>query len=202
MTSQALTKNQPPTPEEVLEAVFNSHGVQQETMTMEYIKQRRKALANTEQELDNDQLEFDVREFLSRDESRRKAAMRLAADATNPIVSRETQLAILKQLVSDFYRGKKRPGLNAMTMLKAAELINKMTGYDAPIKQEINVEHKVNVLPIVGEAFKGELEPLRVVDVLDVTPEGSTTTSVALPEAEHPQPQPQPPQRELTPEDF
>jgi len=163
-----------PTAEEHFEAAFNSHGIHQESVAEEYKRIRNEALEKIGEELTDPMAEFDVRTFLSTNEARRQAAMKLADQATNPIVSRETQIAILKQLVQDFYRGKKRPGLSALTMLKAVELLNKMCGYDAPEKKEVNVNHKIMTLPIVAEPFKGHLPPLKVVDIGDDS--GGVTT--------------------------
>lgn len=83
----------------------------------------------------------------------------------SPIVSRETQTAVLKGMILDYENGRNRRGLSALTVLKAVELLNKMAGYDAPVKQETTVDHKVHVLPVVGESFTGELPPLDIVDI-------------------------------------
>jgi len=154
-----------PTAEEHLEAAFASHGYQQEAMTSEYLRVRREALAKIDEEIDDPDAEFDVRNFLSKDESRRKAAMQLANDAANPVVSRQTQMAILKQLVMDYFRGKKRPGLSALTALQATKMINEMSGYDKLPDQKITHEHKITTLPVIQQPFKGELAPLKVTDI-------------------------------------
>jgi hypothetical protein len=146
-----------------LDSVFRSHGFQKEAMVQEYLRVRRKAQEDYKQE----EAEDDVRNFLSGDNARRDAAARLALDSTSPVVSRETQLAFLKQLILDFTKGKKRPGLSALTALKAVELINKMAAYDAPEKVEHVHEHKVNVLPIIAQPFEGALPPLKVYDVMN-----------------------------------
>lgn len=163
--TQALSKTTPPTPTETLEAIFSTHGYQKEVLVQEYVKARQKAAEDYQVELDTENAEFDVNAFLSSDEAKRQAAMRLASDAVSPVVSRETQMAVLKQLIQDFFRGKKRVGLSALTVMKAVELLNKMTGYEAPVKQEITHDHKINVFPVISEPFKGELEPLKVCDV-------------------------------------
>jgi hypothetical protein len=168
-----------PTVEEHLEAAFHTHGYQQEAMAEEYLRVRREALAKIDEDLNADDAFFDVKDFLSKDESRRKAAMALANNATSPIVSRETQVAMLKQLIQDFFRGKKRAGLSALTALKAAELINKMCGYDAPVEQKLTHEHKVMVMPVISQAFTGELPPLRVTDVNDDDGRGMTSIASA-----------------------
>ena len=165
-----------PTAEEHLEAAFNTHGYQQEAMVAEYQRIRNKAISEFEEEVDDPDALLDVREFLSKDESRRKAAMKLANDANAPIVSRETQVAFFKQLIQDFMRNKKRPGLSALTALKAGELLNKMCGYDAPVEQKITHEHKVSTLPVIQQPFKGELPPLKVMDIGN---DDGTITSVA-----------------------
>ena len=196
MTTALSTQKPTPTVEETLEGVFLSHGYQQEAMMQEYLRVRRKAQDDSQKELDPDELEFDVRSFLSKDETRRKAAMKLASDATNPVVSRETQMAVLKQLVQDYFRGKKRPGLGALTVMKAVELLNKMGGYEAPEKVEHTHEHKVAVLPIVGQAFTGSLPPLQVSDVHD---EEGVIDAVAISDYEA---KPDSDELELRPEDF
>lgn len=194
--SQALSNQsvQPvPTPEESLEAVFLNHGHQKEVMVSEYIKARQRALEHTQEEVDKDELEFDVNAFLSSDEAKRQAAFRLATDAVSPVVSRETQMAVLKQLIQDFFRGKKRVGLSTLTVLKAVELLNKMTGYEAPQKVEVEHDHKINVFPVISEPFKGELEPLKVVDVQEISPDGqASNVSVALSPTPPPDQSPKP----------
>jgi hypothetical protein len=49
--------------------------------------------------------------------------------------------------------------------------------------QEVHVDHKVNVLPIIGEVFQGHLEPLEVIDIGSV--DGESASTVALPRAEN-----------------
>ncbi len=166
-----------PRVDEHLEAVFESHGYQQEELVMEYARVRREALSKIDESLSDHQALFDVRQFLSTDAVKRKAAQALAENSQSPIVSKETNLAILKQLIQDFYKGKKRPGLSAITVLKAVELINKMTGYESPIKQEIKAEHTVTCLPVIQAPFKGQLPILKVVDLAT---EDGTVTSVSL----------------------
>jgi len=170
-----------PTIEEHLEAAFTFHGVHQEAMVDEYLRVRREALALIGEEVTSADAELDVRQFLSTNEVRRKAAMMLADGAANPVVSRETQMSVLKQLIQDFYRGKKRPGLSALTMLRAVELLNKMCGYDAPVKQEVTHEHKILQMPVIQTPFKGELPPLRVIDIDDGN---GTITSIATGDSE------------------
>jgi hypothetical protein len=172
-------------------------------MQAEYLRVRRKALGDAADALDEAEAEFDVRNFLSKDETRRKAAMALAENATSPIVSRETQTAILKQLVQDFFRGKKRPGLSTLTVLKAVELINKMTGYDAPVKTEVSHEHKITVFPVISQPFKGELPALRVFDVKNE--EDGIVDAVAVSDREISPEQAEvtvEPQPEITPDSF
>jgi hypothetical protein len=190
MPTSALTIQQPDI-EKTLESVFSSHGYQQEAMSSEYLRVRRKALGDAADAIDESEAEFDVRSFLSKDETKRKAVMALAENALSPIVSRETQLAILKQLIIDFNRNKKRPGLNALTVMKAVELINKMCGFEKAEKVEHSHEHKITVFPVISQSFKGELSPLKVFDVRNE--EDGIVDAVVLP-AE--------PQTEITPESF
>ena len=177
MTQTLTPTTRIPRVDEHLEAVFQSHGYQQEEFINEYARVRREALSQVDEELTESQAYFDVRQFLSTDEAKRKAAQSLAENANSPIVSKETNIAILKQMIQDFNRGKKRAGLSAITVLKAVELINRMTGYDAPIKQEIKAEHRVTCLPVIQAPFKGELPVLRVVDIGD---EYGNSTTVSL----------------------
>lgn len=177
MISALTNTTRIPPSQEHLEAVFESHGFVQEEMIQEYARVRREALAQIDEELNDSQAYFDVRQFLSTDEARLKATRSLAYTAMSPVVSKETQTAVLKQLIQDFNRGKKRPGLNALSVLKAVELLNKMLGYDAPIKQEIKAEHKVTVLPVIQAPFRGELPPLRV---NDLAAEDGSITSIAI----------------------
>ncbi len=161
---------------EQLEASFASHGYQMEDMQQEYLRIRRNALSKIDEEFEEADAEFDVRCFLSTDEKRRAAANKLAMDSTSPIVSKQTQMAVLKQLIQDYFRNKKRPGLTALTALKAVELLNKMTGYDAPIEQTVSHEHKVIAMPVAQEVFKGELPPLDVIDIPDENYNNNRTT--------------------------
>lgn len=177
MTTTLTPTTRIPPSQEHLEAVFQSHGYIQEEMTQEYARVRREALAQIDEQLTESQAYFDVKQFLSTDEARLKATRQLAEDAQSPIVSKQTNIAILKQMIQDFNRNKKRPGLSAITVLKAVELINKMTGYDAPIKQEIKAEHKVTCLPVIQAPFVGQLPVLRVHDLSD---EYGNNTTVAL----------------------
>lgn len=146
-------------------------------MVEEYRRIRNEALAKIDEEVTDPDALFDVKQFLSTDEARRKAAMRLANDSSSPVVSKETQIAFFKQMIQDFMRGKKRPGLSALTAMKAGELINKMCGYDAPEKQEITHEHKVTALPVISAPFKGDLPILKVQDIGD---ENGAITSIAV----------------------
>ena len=176
--TQALTPTiRIPPSQEHLEAVFQSHGYVQEDFIQEYARVRREALSKIDEELTESQAYFDVRQFLSTDEAKRKASQSLAENANSPIVSKETNIAILKSLISDFNRNKKRPGLNALTVLKAVELINRMCSYDSPVKHEIKAEHKVTCLPVIQAPFKGELPVLRVHDLSD---EYGNNATVAL----------------------
>jgi hypothetical protein len=184
MSAQTLTPTtRIPRVDEHLEAVFQSHGYQQEALVAEYARVRKEALAKIGEELTESQAYFDVKAFLSTDAVKRKAAQALAENSQSPIVSKETNLAILKQLIQDFYKGKKRPGLSAITVLKAVELINKMTGYESPIKQEIKAEHRVTCLPVIQTPFVGQLPILRVVDL---AAEDGTVTSVSLGDRDEP----------------
>lgn len=83
------------------------------------------------------------------------------------IVSRATQMATLKGMVLDYENGIYKKGLTAITVVKALELLNSMGGYHEPIKVEHNHEHEheVHVFPVVEAPFKGELEPLDVIDI-------------------------------------
>jgi len=193
MPTTALTIQQPDL-ERTLESVFSSHGYQQELMASEYLRVRRKALGDAADAIDEAEAEFDVRSFLSKDETKRKAAMALAENALSPIVSRETQTAILKQLIVDFNRNKKRPGLNALTVLKAVELINKMAGYDKGEKVEHTHEHKITVFPVISSPFTGTMEKLKVYDVKN---EEDGVIDVVATSDRDPAPQ-----VEITPEDF
>lgn len=167
MTATLTPTTRIPRVDEHLEAVFQSHGYVQEEMIAEYARVRREALAQIDETLTESQAYFDVKQFLSTDEVRLKATRQLAEDANSPIVSKQTNIAILKQMIQDFNRNKKRPGLSAITVLKAVELINRMCSYDSPVKQEISMEHKVTCLPVIQAPFVGQLPVLKVVDISD-----------------------------------
>lgn len=160
-----------------LNAVFKTHGHQKEIMVDQLLKLKQQA-ANQATEDERQKAELEVTDFLSQPSSQQQAHAKLANDRTSPYVSREAQAAVLKGMILDYEKGRRRPGLSALTVLRAVELLNKMTGYEAPVKQEVTHEHKVNVLPIIGEAFKGELEPL---DVIDIDGQAVADTSSALP---------------------
>ena len=174
-----------PRPEEHLEAAFHTHGYQQEALVVEYTRIRKQELAKVGEaeveEFNGQMAEFDVKQFLSTDEARRKASQELAKNSTSPIVSKETQIAVLKQLVQDFFKGKKRSGLTAHTALKAMELLNKMCGYDAPVEQKLTHEHKVTAIPVIQTPFVGTLPPLNVIDVpdSDIHNHGRITIAIA-----------------------
>ncbi len=155
-----------------LDTIFKSHGYQKEVMAEELYKVRKR----TADEYTKEQAENDVFNFFELDPSKHEAAKRLATERASPYVSRETQLATLKGMVRDYELGKRRPGLSAISVLKAIELINKMTGYEEPIKIEHKHEHKVDVFPVIGEPFKGELPPLEIIDIGDVTVANTTAT--------------------------
>jgi len=183
MTQTLTPTTRIPRVDEHLEAVFQSHGYQQEALVAEYARVRKEALAKIGEELTESQAYFDVRQFLSTDEVKLKASRQLAEDANSPIVSKQTQVAILKNMIQEYNRGKKRPGLSAITVLKAVELISKICGYDAPIKQEIKAEHKVTCLPVIQTPFKGQLPPLLVQDIAS---DDGSVTSVSLGDKEEP----------------
>lgn len=183
MTPATLTPTtRIPPSQEHLEAVFESHGYVQESVMMEYARVRREALAQIDESLSDPQVYLDVKAFLSTDEVKLKASRKLAEESQSPIVSKETQTAILKQLIIDFNRGKKRPGLSAITVLKAVELLNKMYSYESPVKQEISMEHKVTCLPVIQAPFVGQLPILKVVDISD---EYGNSNTVSLGDKEY-----------------
>lgn len=164
-----------------LNAVFKTHGHQKEIMVDQLLKLKQQAANQATEDACADErqkAELEVTDFLSQPSSQQQAHAKLANDRTSPYVSREAQAAVLKGMILDYEKGRRRPGLSALTVLRAVELLNKMTGYEAPVKQEVTHEHKVNVLPIIGEAFKGELEPL---EVIDIDGQAVADTSSALP---------------------
>jgi len=160
--SKEITKEKA---EEHLDAIFQTHGFQKEVMADKLYEVRRKQADDYTKEL----AEKDVHDFLETTAAEQDAALRLEHQRKTPIVSRESQLAVLKGMLRDYEKGVRRPGLSAHSVLKAAELINKMTGYEAPIEHKHEVEHKVNVLPIIQAPFKGELEPLEIIDLGDAS---------------------------------
>jgi hypothetical protein len=171
-----------------LNAVFKTHGHQKEIMVDQLLKLRQQA-ANQATQDERQQAEQDITDFLSQPSSQQQAHSKLANDRTSPYVSRDAQAAVLKGMILDYEKGRRRPGLSALTVLRAVELLNKMTGYEAPVKQEVTHEHKVNVLPIIGESFKGELEPL---DVIDIDGQAVADTSSTLPTQTYSTPTPTP----------
>jgi hypothetical protein len=164
-----------------LNAVFESHGYQKEAMVDELMRVRSQDIANAQNE--KAQAEKDLTDFLNEDTTKQKAHRALSENRNSPFVSRDTQAAILKGMILDYEKGRRRPGLSALTVLKAVELLNKMTGYEAPVVQEVHVDHKVNVLPIIGEVFQGHLEPLEVIDIGAI--DGDSARTVALPSPEN-----------------
>jgi len=174
-----VTTERIPSALEHLEAAFSTHGFQQEEMHSEYLRVRKAALDKIGEDLKTEEAYLDVRNFINQPDNIRKASQVLAQNASSPVVSKETQLAVLKQMMMDFMRGKKRPGLSALTALKAAEIINKMCGFDAPIEQKLTHEHKVTCLPVIEQPYKGELPPLKVIDVGE---DDGMTTSIAVSE--------------------
>lgn len=107
----------------------------------------------------------DISDHYSDDVILQEAHKALTKARYSPIVSRSTQAAVLKGMILDYQSGKQRRGLGAISVLKAVELLNRMTGYDAPQQVEIKHDVKVNVFPIVGAAFTGELPPLDIIDI-------------------------------------
>jgi len=134
-------------------------GLQKETMVDLLMEDRRKSI----DDYNKDNAEFDVTKYLDANEQVIRAQLQKAR--ASGIVSRETQAAVLKGMILDYQEGKHRKGLGALTALKAVELLNKMTGYEAPVEMKVDHEIKVNVLPIAEKPFTGELPPLMVSDL-------------------------------------
>jgi len=148
-------------PAETFDRLLSVSGYQKETM-VEKLFELRKA---NNAAITMDQAEDEVDAYYSTDLILEEAHKTLSRARHSPIVSRETQTAFLKGMLLDFTNGKKRRGLGAMSALKAVELLNRMTGYDAPQEIKVKHDHVVNVFPVVGEGFTGELPPLDIIDI-------------------------------------
>lgn len=174
-----------------LQNIFGTHGYQKEVMADELFRVRKKQA----EEYTKEQADKEVSDFLDTDQATIDAAARLEQQRKTPIVSRESQMALLKGMIRDYEKGVRRPGLSAHSVLKAAELLNKMTGYEQPQEIKVEHEHKINVLPIAAEPFRGELEPLNVIDLGDATivDSGPLQTAPPTPPPEPPTLQPKPP---------
>lgn len=177
----------------LLDSIFPSHGFQKEVMVDELYRLRKQHADDYTKEL----AEKEVFNYLEGDPVKQTAAQRLAQERASPLVSRETQIATLKGMVRDYELGKRKAGLSAHSVLKAVELLNKMTGYEAPVVVEHNHEIKVNVLPIVAQPFTGEMEPLDIIDIGDANVIATTPTTPTNPD---PTPPPDQPQTEANPE--
>lgn len=162
MTTLMKTPNtDKPTPLENLNNLIALSSHQKEDMVFKLHELRSKnnsAYSITE-------AEDDVVHAMTMDAVMDDAHRSLKSARYSPFVSRETQIAVLKGMILDYENGRNRKGLSALTVLKAVELLNKMTGYEAPIKQEVKTSHTVHVLPMVGESFKGEMPPLKIIDI-------------------------------------
>jgi len=173
-----------------LDTIFETHGYQKEVMADELYRVRKQNADDYTKE----QAEKEVFDYLEQDQATMDAAARLESQRKSPMVSRETQMATLKGMIRDYEKGIRRPGLSAHSVLKAAELLNKMTGYEAPVEHKHEVEHTINVLPVIGESFKGALEPLDIIDLGEVSVANTSPNSNSSPS-----PQAQPPEIQSLP---
>lgn len=164
-----------------LDRILHSAGFQKEEMVRKLYEIRK--INNASFSIDDAELE--ITDFYADDVILEDAAKALNKARYSPLVSRETQTATLKGMILDYQQGKNRKGLGAISVLKAIELLNRMTGYDAPQKVEVAHDVRVNVFPIVGSTFKGELPPLDIIDIegsVVVTQEDLTPSDNLTPE--------------------